>query len=151
MAGVSNPKFGAGFNETAFREAIRSTMTMGMPNTVEERATFIWVTKSTHAKTNAAGRPFDFNQPALSVEVPEEVQVPCAYEFIDRVGHGTPVGQFENPRVKLYLMDEDYELVKGASKVRLGGNMYQINFVEPPVSLFLPTLYTLWLQSEDEA
>lgn len=151
MAIPSNSSFGAGFDEQAFRDAIRSTMQMGTPSAVEDRATFIWETLATFANPNSAGRPFDFNEPALTVDEHEEVQVDCTYEFVERAGHGTAIGQFENPRVKLYLMDVDYELVKTANKIRIGGNMYTINFVEPPNSLFLPTLYTIHCQADDEA
>lgn len=151
MAQPSNPSFGAGFNEQAFRDAIRSTMQMGMPTSVEERATFVWETLATFANPNSAGRPFDFNQAPLTIDQHDEVQVDCVYEFVERGQHGTAIGEFENPRVKITVMDEDYVLVKGANKVRLGGNMYTINFVEPPVSLFLPTVYTIWCSADDES
>ena len=151
MAQPSNPAFGAGFNEQAFRDAIRSTMQMSTPSAVEERATLIWETLATFTNPNSAGRPFNFNQAPLTVESHEEVQVDCTYEFVERAGHGTAIGQFENPRLKLYVMDEDYELIKGANKIRIGGNLYTINFVEPPVSLFLPTLYTIHCMADDES
>lgn len=151
MAKPTDPSFGAGFDEAVFRAVIRSTMQMGTPSAVEERATFIWETLATFANPNSAGRPFDFNQRPLTVDQHEEVQVDCTYEFVERAGHGTAIGQFENPRMKIYVMDEDFELVRGANKVRMGGNMYTINFVEPPVSLFGPTLYVIHCQADDEA
>ena len=147
----SDLSFGASFDVEGFRSAIRSTMQMGMPNAIEERATFIWPATATFNKANKAGRPFNFNEQASSVDPQKELQVDCAYEFVERASHGTPLGQFENPRVKLYLMDVDYEKIVGAVKARLGGNMYTINFIEPPVSLFVFTLYTLHLTADDEA
>ena len=147
----TNPNFGTGFPEQAFRDAIRSTMQMGMPNSEQERATFRWAALSTFQNPNVAGRPINFNDQALTIDRHEDVQVDCAVEFVDRAGNGTAIGEFNNPRAKVYVMDDDYELIKTATSVLLGGNEYTINFTEPPVSLFKFTLYTLHVMAVDES
>jgi len=151
MAIPSNPSFGSSFNEQAFRDAIKSTMQMGSPNAVAEKATFTWETLATVSNPNSAGQPFDFNQPALTVDQREEVLVDCAVEFVERSGTGTAIGQFENPRVVITLLDEDYELVRTASKVKLGGNSYTINYTAPPVGLFAVTVYSMYATADDES
>lgn len=152
MRPSNNPSFGAGFNSGQFREIIRSTMQMGLPNTVRERPTFVWDAITVHSgPTNAAGKPFDFNAPPVSVNRKEPLEVDCAVEHVDRMPDGTPLGQFENPRAVIYIMDEDFPLIEGATGVLLGGNLYKINYVAPPLGLFDFTLYAVHCQAEDES
>ena len=152
MATPANPAFGGGFNADLFRENIKSTMQMGSPNAVADKATFQWPVNSTFVgKTDPSGRPYDFASQVVSENKKEDVQVDCAVEFVTRAGDGTPIGDFENPRAVLTLLDVDYEQVRGATKVLLGGNSYKILFTEPPVGLFTVTVFSIHLQAEDES
>lgn len=154
MAIPADPNFGSDFNEAEFRAAIKSTMQMGMPNAIKERATFIWKDEAAYAVSDFGGDPLDFNSPTTSgdeIKKGKQLQVECAYETVSRVGTFTPIGDFENPTARIYLADDAYAQVKTAWKVILGGNTYSIKYTEPPVSLFAFTLYTIYAQADDES
>lgn len=152
MAAPTNKTFGAGFNADAFRDVIRSTMEMGLPNSVSERATFLWKPEVVYGgSTNHAGRPLDYNSKPSTVTERDPVQIPCAVEFIDRAPDGTPIANIQNPRVVISVMDVDYPQIEGADSVLLGGNTYKINYIAPPVGLFTFTLYQIHCQAVDES
>lgn len=149
MATVSG--FGENFNSTVFRNNIKNVMKMGAPNSIEERVTFRWpATKTYSVKTDPTGRPYDLASDAASVVEVEDVQVDCAVEILDRNPTGTPIGEFNNPRATITVLDTDYEQIAGSSIVLIGGNTYQVNYVEP-VGLFDVTVYTIHVQAVDES
>lgn len=151
MAIPKNSSFGAGFDADNFRNVIKGSMQMGLPNSVKERPTFIWPQEVSVSNPSSTGKPYDFNTPAQSVNPVKEVQIDCAVEYIDRMPNGTAIGQFETPRVKITVMDVDYPRVEGATHVLLGGNKYTINFTAPPMGLFAVTVYQIHCQAEDES
>lgn len=152
MAVPTDPNFGSEFDADAFRSNIKSAMQMGSPNSVAEKATFRWETQKTYtASTDSVGRPYDLASAPVTVETIDDVQVDCAVEFINKNAVGTPIGEFNNPRVEITILDVDYDLIQGASKVLLGGNTYNIQFVGPPVALFSVTVYTIHAQAADES
>jgi hypothetical protein len=136
MAG-SNPAFDA----TAFRTAIKSAMAMGAPTSVQERATFRWVTAKTFNIDDPAGRPYDWGQAPATSTTTADVQIDCAVEFTSTSSTTNAVGQFEKARATITVLDEDYVKIIGADQVILGGDTYVIDFVEPPIGLFEVTIY----------
>lgn len=155
MATPNDPTFGSSFTsqaEAKVRAALKSTMQMAAPNSVDERVTFVWPEVSIVNNPNAAGRPFDFNaeNELVNSDKHEDVQVDCAVEFVERATYGTAIGQFENPRVVITMLDEDFIQVEGASKVLLGGNTYTWNFTEPPNAIFKIGVYRLHCTADDE-
>lgn len=147
MAG-SNPTF----NAEEFRANIRATMLMGMPESTAERATFRWKPNKTFIKQDSGGSPFDWTStPVTDVEHPD-VQVPVALEFMRTTDiAGTALGNFDMGRVTLTLLDVDNEQVVGADEVLLGGNTYDVLFVEPPIGLFSVAVYRWHLKARDES
>lgn len=156
MAKVTSPPappgFGAEFNADEFRSAIRATMTMGLPNKVEERATFRWIVRKDWAQEDSGGVPFDLTSTPTRVEEHPDVQIPIAWAFSARPAQSvsTEMGEFDLGRVEMTILDVDYELVRGAELVVLGGNIYEIAFVAPPVGLFDVTVYTVYANARDE-
>lgn len=154
MAIPTDPSFGAGFDADGFRAIIKSTMQMGSPNAVSEKVTFRWPVMYDYGvgvKLDPTGRPYDLASAAQATPQHEDVLVDCAVEFIYQAPTGTPIGEFDHPRVKITLLDVDYELIEGATKVLLGGSTYDIEFVEPPVGLFAVTVYSLHAKAVDES
>jgi hypothetical protein len=151
MARVTDPNFGAGFDADLFRSAITSAMEMGLPQETSERATFRWHTSYTYDVADPEGNPYDFNgEPATTVSKPD-VQVPVAVQFFGSDGNGTAMGEFDNNRTILTILDIHYEQVKDADQVLLGGNTYVIDYVAPPTGLFEVTVYNLYIMSVDES
>jgi hypothetical protein len=149
---VSDPSFGGDFNATVFRQGIRNAMTMGLPVDPAERITFRWTTKKKYSSSDSSGLPFSFDDAPVSEVKHEDVQIPAAVEFLSGANEqGTSVGMFQTPRAVITILDEDYELVRGANEVLLGGNTYTIDYEAPPLGLFSVTVYQLHVQAKDES
>lgn len=150
MAG-SDPRFDA----DAFRTNIRFAMTMGLPNTVAERATFRWTVVRTFAKDDAAGNPYNWESTATTTVANPDVQVECAVEFGNGGTDNTNVGTFDAGLVTITVLDEEFALLTVgnvmADKVLLGGNTYDIDFVGPPLGLFDVTVYQIYCKAPDES
>lgn len=145
------PGFGESFNSTIFRNNIKNVMRMGAPNAVEERVTFCWPAEKTFVgKTDPSGRPYDLASATSSVIQKENIKIDCAVEILDRNPTGTPIGEFNNPRAIITVLDVDYESIKGSTIVLIGGNTYNVNYVEP-VGLFDVTIFTIHAQAVDES
>lgn len=148
MAG-SNPAF----DPEVFRQAIRSTMVMGLPPTESDRATFIWDRVTDFAVKDPKGRPYNWTASPTVEETHDEVQIACAVEFAARPAGSvdTTLGQFDISRAVITILDEDYEEIVGATHVKLGGNLYLIDFVAPPLGLFEVQVYQLYASAVDES
>lgn len=152
MAIPTDASFGAGFNAEAFRAAIRSTMQMGLPNAVPERATFQWKVERTYARPDPSQNPYEWTETPSTTTTHADVQIPVAIEFSARPAGtvDTVVGQFDTARVTITVLDEDFALIEGADYVQLGENTYVIDFVGPPMGLFDVTVYQLFATAVDE-
>lgn len=153
MATPTTPAgFGSGFNADKFREAIRATMTMGLPNSPSERATFRWTPVRTYDRESPSKNPYTWTATPTSSDTHEDVQIPVAVEMHSRVlPMDTAVGHFDPVKVVLTVLDTDYVLIQGADIVLLGGNTYDVDFVAPPEGLFEVTVYSIWATARDES
>ena len=145
----SNPDF----DPAGFRDAVRFAMNMGLPNTVSERATFRRSSRKDYAIEDPAGRPYDFTDSPTRTVTQRDVQVPVAVEFAARPSGSfrTTLGEFDSSRAIVTVLDEDYALIEGSDQVLLGGNVYEVQFIAPPIGLFDVTVYQLHCQAVDEA
>lgn len=128
-------------------------MIMGLPLSESERITFRWTPESTWAVDDPGGSPYNFAATPVSTETHADVLVPAAVEFSARLASssGESIGDFDNSRAIITILDEDYELVRTADLVILGGNAYEIEFVAPPLGLFEVTVYQLYCVARDES
>lgn len=143
----------ASFDATAFRSAITFAMNMGLPETQADRPTFRWTVQKTFTVADPHGKPYNLNTSIPSSTTTHgDVQISCAIEFVARasLAAGTPVGQFDTPRVVLTVLDSDYPSVQGADLVLLGQNTYTVEYVEPPIGLFAVTVYRIHCIARDE-
>jgi hypothetical protein len=151
MAVPSNPNFGAGFDAAEFRQAIKSTMQMGSPNAVAEKVTFRWPVQKTYSgRTDPSGKPYSLTATVVDETTNEDVLIDCAVEYIDRTAVGSPIGEFNNPRVLITILDEDFASVETATEVLIGGNTYNIQYSRP-LGLFSVTVYEVFAQAVDES
>jgi hypothetical protein len=153
MASTTDSRASA-FDAAAFRDAIRFAMDMGLPETTADRATFKWTPVKTYANADTGGRPYKLTEAAASTTTHSDVQIPVGWQFVPtRVGNEqqTAMGSFDNDRVIMTILDEDYDQVKGADICVLGGDDYIVDYVAPPDGLFEVTIYTLYLTARDES
>lgn len=153
MATTNDPR-AASFDAAKFRDAITFVMTMGLPDTTNERATFQWRPEKDFAIADPTENPYSWDASPITSETHADVQIPVAVEFSGNVSGVTDtnmVGNFENPYAVLTILDTYHGEVEGANTVLLGGNTYVIRYTEPPIGLFDVTVYRLHLQAIDES
>ena len=151
MATTSDPR-ASSFDAAAFRDAIHFAMNMGLPDTPSERVTFRWKPERDYSIEDKQGNPYDFAATPTSQVIKEDVLVPAAVEFAsNRAEGGVSFGEFDNPRGIVTVLDEEYELVKPADQVILGGNTYFIRYWGPPMGLFPVTIYQCFITAVDES
>lgn len=137
----------SGFNADTFRSQITATMIMGLPATQAEQPTFYFRSTSTYpngTKLDTEGRPIDPRIKPTVTEAAPSIQVPCAVEFSpDTTNDEGMAGTFWQTRAVVTVLDTQYEQVKDAIEVQLGGRRYNISFLAPPYGLGPVTIYQL--------
>lgn len=151
MANPTDPTFLAGFDADAFRAAITSTMEMGLPEDTGERITFRWKVDRTFSTSDRGGNPYDLDATPVTEDEHADVLIPAAVEFEDRRADGSPLGQFENPRVVVTVLDTHYVDIEGANQALLNGNTYNIDYVAPSFGLGEVTVYQIYMTAVDES
>lgn len=148
MAG-KNPNF----NAKEFRDAIGFAMQMGLPEDPNERITFRWTPNKVYDDGDAGGNPWSWDSAPVSSDERPDVQVLAAVEFAARPAGSvdTPLGQFDTSRVTVTLLDEQFELIRGADLMVIDQNIYEVAFVGPPIGLFDVTVYQLYGEARDES
>lgn len=153
MASSTDPR-AAGFNAAAVRDAVEFAMTMGAPESPQERVQFVFVAQKSYEKADASGNPYQWTAPVTrSVGEDRTVEVPVAMEFISRVSQArdTSVGYLLPSHVELYIMDTHIDQVREADHVLIDENKYQILSWMPPIGLFDFTLYPVLCEAVDES
>lgn len=155
--------FTSGFDEPAFRDAILNTMLMGIPEDPKERLTFWWRRDQTYSPDDPAGNPYDWTE-APVIDLPgnpklpdkggdQPVQVPYALEFSARPAgsSNTVFGEIDASRAIVTMMEVDFQKVSNSDYATIGDSRYRIQFDAPPVGLFGVSVWTLYLEAEDQA
>lgn len=148
MAGT-NPNFDA----AGFRAGIRLAMQMGAPVKESDRVTFVFKeTKTYNVRTDPEGNPLDpFAQPVSTTVPRANTQVDCALEFSDATADELPVGNFRPTKVVVTVFDTDYEVVKDAKELLIGGDRYLIGYERPPLGLFEVGMHQIVAFAIDES
>jgi hypothetical protein len=145
MAGTN-----AGFNPGEFRSAIRFVYDMAAPVIVEEQATFYG--PSTLVYTGSVDDdevPFDPSTTVVRMSA-TGIKVPCGVEYQDSEGQPVVFGTVTPSKLALTLLDEDYQLVRDATYVVIGGERYLYARTQPPSGLFDVGLYVMRFRAENE-
>ena len=151
MATPTDPSFGAGFDAAAFRQAITSTMEMGMA-AGEDAATFFWKEEATY--TYGGPTPYDLTAAPESVEQETKtVTIPVAVEFIPRAtgATGGALADVDSPKAIITVMDTYIDQVRDADAVQFSGVQYDIDYIAPVLALFDVQFYQFFVSALDEA
>lgn len=137
----------SGFSSGDFRTAIRFAMNMGAPTDPTLQVIFLFPEVDVFTPQDPSAHPYDWSSavPTRVVSAPRQVTVPAAVSYGGPpLVEGTPVGQFDQEKITLTLLDQDYALVRGATEVLIGGVHY---IIDPPGAmpqgLFDVTVYTM--------
>lgn len=125
-------------------------MMIGLASNPQDRVTFRWsVVQTAAGPSDPSGIPYDLGSTPASVTSHPDVQVPCGVRYTAGQIQDTPLGEFDTSRPVLTLMDVDYDSVRGADKVVIGGTVFSVSFVAPPESLYDLTVWTIYLESDE--
>jgi len=142
------------------RDVLRSTMVMGMPETVADRPTFYWQNEVTFDEHDAADRPWDWTAaPTLDV-TPAAEQVICAYEFAAPFGRTGAVpertGEFNISTLTVTVFEDEFAVLSGDtsgfSYVTVGPELnrrWYFKYWQPSVGLGSLTVYQISCAAED--
>ena len=148
MAASGTP---ASFNKDAVRAGLLTAMNFGLPTESADQPTFFMPTE-----TVTASGPYDDEgvayDPAATYTTSTLVKkaVACAVEYMDGEGKIETFGVIAPSRVKLTLLDTEYDLIKGFAFCVIEGQKYWYQRTEPPVALGTIDVYTIHCKSEDE-
>ena len=139
----------AGFDRASILAGLRKAMEFGAPTRGEDKATFYKVVTTTGEEPRDEDYvPFD---PAVERSVkPTPIVVPCAVEYVDKADQVETFGAVTSSRVKVTLLDDDYQKVKGFSYVVIGGDKYNYRLTEPVIALGSIDVWTVHVVAEDE-
>lgn len=143
-----------------FRDGIRFVMDMAAPPEEAAQATFLFPSQlvfvdpdDAGSTVDQAGVPFNPDVPVQRV-TPAPVRLPCAVEYYDATGQQAQragdLGIVGTSRVKVLLLDDEYERVKEADRVVIDGDVYWYRRTQPPSGLFDVGIYEIWYHSEQE-
>jgi hypothetical protein len=138
------------FNGDRFRNAIRFVFEMGAPP--EDGIGLVFHFSDTVTFTGPSDSnvvPFDPTQ-AATRETRTPVTVPCDVEFVSASEQPTAFGGIIPAKLKVLLLDDDYEKVADAIFVVMNGDRYNRQYEEPSFGLFDVGLHTMVFQAEDE-
>jgi hypothetical protein len=146
----TNPSFDA----KAFKDGIRFAMKMGAPTNLSDQATFIFPKTTSYPKDtrlDREGRPLDPTVPRTEAVSRPDIQVDCAIEFPLIAGsEEIAVGRFTPTRMTITVFQEDYERIRDAKDVRVGGDLYQVAYHPPPLALFNVGFQQIVVHARDE-
>jgi hypothetical protein len=148
-----------GFDAAAARQGILNAMAFGEPTRTEDKAWFYFpktVSSDVGTPADQDDIPFD---PDVTVtgetttDSKPRQQVSCAVEYVDAgavLGPET-FGGVRASRIKITLLDTEYQQIKGFSFVVAGGDKYVHDSTEPPVALGTFDVWTVHATAEDES
>jgi hypothetical protein len=144
-----------GFDANAARQGILNAMGFGEPTRTDDKAWFYFPKGRARTPSNSAvdqdGVPFDPDVVVATTDSKARLQVSCAVEYIDIAETVGSFGGARPARIKITLMDPEYQQVKGFSYVVAGGDKYLYDSTEPPVALGTIDIWTVHCTAEDEA
>lgn len=140
-----------GFNPTRIIDGLHRAMLFAAPTRAADAATFYLADSSTGVgvQVDEDEVPFDFA--AVRTVRLTAVRVPCAVEYVDRADQSENFGVYQSSRIKITLLDPDYQQVRGFRYVAIGGDKYNYRLTEPPVALGSIDVWTVHCTAEDES
>lgn len=143
-----------GFDEASIKAGLYKAMGFGEPTRTEDKAWFYFpvnrASDPTDSPKDQDGVPFDPTVPVATTPRKARVQAACAVEYVDAGESLESFGDIKATRIKITVLDPEYQQIKGFAYVVAGGDKYVRTSVEPPVALGSIDVWTLWCTAEDE-
>ena len=140
-----------GFNPAEFRAGIRQAMIMGLPPVQADQPVFCFEQDPVNfSSADVEDVPFDPEARPMR-PAPLTKQVPCAVEYVDAAGRVESFGTINPSKIRLTLLDEEYQQIRGFDFVEIAGDKYNYAKTEPPVGLGVVGVWTVHCIAEDES
>lgn len=138
-----------GFDADRVITGIHQAMGFGEATRAGDKATFYKVSESaTTEPVDQEGLPFDPDIHRTSTAVP--ILVPCAIEYFDRTEQADTFGVLQPTKIRLTLLDPDYQQIKGFNYVVAGGDKYYYANTEPTIALGSIDVWIIHCTAQDE-
>lgn len=141
-----------GFDAARIVDGLHKAMGFGEATRAGDKATFYLRNPQTYdpadPPADMEGIPFDPDVRRTATTRP--VVVPCAIEYFDRGESAETFGVLQPTKVKLTLLDPDYQRVKNFVYVAAGGDKYYYAKTEPPIALGSIDVWIIHCNSQDE-
>lgn len=138
------------FDRATVRAGLLKAMGFGEPTQTADKVTFFFPKRSTtSAPHDQDGIPFDPNVRLSDAGAPSKT-VACAVEFMDWNGAVVEPGTIKATRLRITLLQEEWNAVKDFTYVTAGDNKYLRDYVEPPLALGSIDVYQVMVRAEDE-
>lgn len=141
-----------GFNESNVYAGLYKAMGFGEPNQDADKVAFFIEKDSDLPSTtpqDQTGVPF--NPAKKRPKTHRREVVMCAVEYQDRGETTEQFGAIQPTRVKLTLLDADYQKIKGFRYVVAGGDQYWHAKTEPPLALGPIDVWIIHCSAQDES
>lgn len=139
-----------GFNSARVVEGLHKAMGFGEPTRTSDKATFYFPKRRDIGDaTDEEGVPFDPTVQAEDVSKPA-LRLPCSVEYFQRGDVIESFGTIQSDRIKITLLDPEYQRIKGFAYVTAGGDKYVYRSTQPPDALASIDVWTVWAVAEDE-
>lgn len=124
------------FNRAKVLDGLHKAMGFGEPNKVADKATFFFPKEvvTPDGPADDDGVPFDPDAEPVTSQKAKTTQ-PCAVEWLDLAGQGTRAGEISSGRIRLTILQPEWEKVFDFSWVVVGGEKYLRDEIQPPIAL----------------
>lgn len=126
----------ASFNRAKVLDGLGKAMGFGEPTRSADKATFFFpkTTTTPDGPADEDDVPFD---PAAEPATAQKAKLTkqCAVEFVDMAGVETRAGEISSGRIRLTILDPEWQQVKDFSYVVVGGEKYMRDQIQPPIAL----------------
>lgn len=136
------------FNAARVRAGLLKAMGFGEPTRAADKVTFHLVTRPAVEDADGDGVPFD---PSVRVTATDTaLAVTCALDYLDDNGEVIAGGDLKPARVRVTLLDAEYQQIKSFDYLTAGGDRYARDSIAPPFALGGLDVWTVYATAEDE-
>jgi hypothetical protein len=139
------------FNQAQFETGIRTAMGVGLPPALSNRPVFVFADTITNTlPADQEHVPFDPTATPVVAAGNQLSGITCAIEYVDLAGDVVDLGNITPTRLKITMLDAEYQLVQGFDHVLMAGDRYFYRRTEPPIGMVDSTVWIIHCIAEDD-
>lgn len=140
------------FDQADFESGIRTAMTVGLSPVIADRPIFVFAGTTTNvAPADSEQVPFDPAATPVVVQGNRITGVICSYEYVDATGQVVDLGTITPTRLRITMLDAEYQLVRGFDHVLIAGDRYNYRLTQPVVGMVDSAIWIVHCTAEDDS